>query len=612
MEKRRHGAGFWCSVVLVLGIVVSFGSREAEASLFVPPVAGPIRYSPCPVNSGSPFDENVPQDWYSVVWSGQYSEVTGSRCEGSGGHPGVDIRDAYGENTGDFGVFAIGAGIVIVKKNLGKGWGRTVVIQHDNVPGYGTIYSIYAHLASFEPIGGTVEAGQKIGTMGYSGLGNDPNQRHLHFQIEVNWNDLSKQGVERCSRKGKPFWPCYTGKDKKGMDIHLPYPSSDKTCGSEIDNCLTEKQRQEAAAYVAKNTINPMWLVETVSRSSWPMFQHDAQHTGHSTDTSIAPPLTQRWTYVADGMITSSPTIADGVVYFGSSGLVGSSDGKVHAVDANRGTVRWTYNTDPSIWSAASVSGNRIYVAGSSSLGAGTFLYALNASDGNEIWKVRLGPSGGGTSSPVVFDGVVYVGSGGSPSGSCPPEGHKVYAISTENGDVLWAAPIVDPNECRKDVLSSPAVTQDSVVVGTSGSCFVCPTVFAFDRLTGAFKWSAIAYTPYIFPAPSIAGGVVYVRSGGAGHGGDLIAFDEQTGTEVWRSGVGSFYNEGSPAIADGIVYTASGFQIHALDAITGATIWTVPAASAGTCAFGAFIRYPFFAVADGLMFIKSGHSCPR
>ena len=270
MEKRRNRARFWCSVVLLLGIVVLPGRGEAETSLFVPPVAGPIRYSPCPVNSGAPFDETRPQDWYSVAWSGQYSEVTGSRCEGSGGHPGVDIRDRYAEDNGDFGVYAIRDGVVIVKKYLGRGWGRTIVIQHDNVPGHGTLYSVYAHLKSFEPkirkekAGEvTVETGEKIGTMGYSGLG-DPAQRHLHFQIELKWNDSTAEG--RCSQRGKPFWPCYTDTDKKGRDILRPYPSSNKTCGPEIDNCLTEAQRQEAAAYVAKNTMNPMLLVEGSSQ----------------------------------------------------------------------------------------------------------------------------------------------------------------------------------------------------------------------------------------------------------------------------------------------------------------------------------------------------------
>src|SRR5262245_7708455 len=73
--------------------------------------------------------------------------------------------------------------------------------------------------------------------------------------------------------------------------------------------------------------------------SEWPMFQHDPQQTGNSNDTSISVQLTQRWNYPADSLITSSPTIANGTVY------IGSSDGKVHAVDSTNGTVKWVYDS---------------------------------------------------------------------------------------------------------------------------------------------------------------------------------------------------------------------------------------------------------------------------
>lgn len=342
--------------------------------------------------------------------------------------------------------------------------------------------------------------------------------------------------------------------------------------------------------------------------SNWPMFQFDAQHTGRSTDNvAISLPEVPTWTYQVGGMITSSPSIAGDVAYFGSS------DGKVHKFGATTGIGEVIYITGPSIWSAPAISGSAVYIVGASTLGEqAAFLYAFNANDGSEIWPpVFLGSGSRGVSHPVVFDDVIYVGNGSGPGpDACPPEGHWVNAISAETGDVLWQAQIIDPNECRKDVLSSPAVTQDTVVVGTGGSCFICPTVFAFDRLTGALKWSAVVFAPYINPAPSIADGTVYVNSGGAGNAGSIIAFDEQTGDELWETSIGSFYSQGSPAIDNGVVFTASGFSIHALNATTGVSIWNVPAENAGSCFTSAFIRYPFFAIADGMVFIKSGNEC--
>jgi outer membrane protein assembly factor BamB len=211
---------------------------------------------------------------------------------------------------------------------------------------------------------------------------------------------------------------------------------------------------------------------------SWPMFQHDAQLSGFSLDTSLSIPLTQGWTYTAAALISSAPTIVNGTVY------VGSYDGKVHALDALQGSAKWPQPFSLGIatsFSTAAVDQGRVYVVSGGDLNTGVdaFLHALDVGTGRELWKVRLA-LGFQTvqSSPIVFDGVVYVGSGGSGAGSCPPEGHKLYAVNAATGAILpgWPVPIVDPNECRKDILYAPAVTQNTVIVGTWGSCFVCPT----------------------------------------------------------------------------------------------------------------------------------------
>lgn len=339
--------------------------------------------------------------------------------------------------------------------------------------------------------------------------------------------------------------------------------------------------------------------------SPWPMFQHDAQHTGYSTDTTISPLLKQVWVYVIpEGIINSSPTINNGIVYVGSW----SNEGSVYAIDAVQGMLKWKYSIkSPTIFSSVATFGDKVYIA---STGSQTFedsyLYALSADTGSLIWRFRLGPPGAGSpSSPVVFGGVVYVGSSGGSA-----EDNKINAINAETGNLIWQTHIIDPYETRKWVQSSPAVTDDTVIVGTWGSCYWCPTLFAFDRTTGTQKWSAIVDTPYIFPAPSYSNGIIYVRSGGAGWSGDLIAFDEETGAEIWRKNVGNCFMEGSPAIADGIVYAGSGWNVFAFDAYTGNQVWSVPAVSAGSCDYAATIAYPFLAVANGMIFIKSNNAC--
>src|ERR1700691_3556891 len=72
--------------------------------------------------------------------------------------------------------------------------------------------------------------------------------------------------------------------------------------------------------------------------------------------TSNANELRLDWSYATANMVSSSPAVADGVVY------VGSNDGNVYALDAKTGANLWSFTT------------------------------------------------GGGASSPAVVDGVVYVG----------------------------------------------------------------------------------------------------------------------------------------------------------------------------------------------------------
>jgi murein DD-endopeptidase MepM/ murein hydrolase activator NlpD len=207
---------------------------------FVPPIHGNITHTDCPGG----------QSRYSMVWTGKYGGVDTDRCEGSGGHPGVDItrnRTITKES-----IFAIGKGTLIEKHlDITPGWGRYVVIRHDNVtyPNCNdcpkSVYSIYAHLNSIDPNlpekDKTVESDQEIGIMGQTGMLGGV---HLHLQIQPSWG-------------GKPFWPKYTNRLGKPQS----YPSS-KGRGGWLDSFLTEKQRQEAAQNISNNTINPMWLIE--------------------------------------------------------------------------------------------------------------------------------------------------------------------------------------------------------------------------------------------------------------------------------------------------------------------------------------------------------------
>ena len=85
-------------------------------------------------------------------------------------HAGID----YDGNTGD-SVIASRSGIVIFVGWRG-GYGRTIILQHNE--GFSTLY---AHLSAYSvSVDDAVQAGQKIGEVGSTGLSTGP---HLHFEI---------------------------------------------------------------------------------------------------------------------------------------------------------------------------------------------------------------------------------------------------------------------------------------------------------------------------------------------------------------------------------------------------------------------------------------------
>ncbi len=106
----------------------------------------------------------------------------------------------------------------------------------------------------------------------------------------------------------------------------------------------------------------------------WPMFRHDANHSGYSTSTA---PMTNQTTWInAIGASVTSPVITNGVVY------VGSSDGVVYALNAATGTKLWNYVTGSTVSSSLAVVNGVVYVASNDGN-----LYALNAASGSKLWS---------------------------------------------------------------------------------------------------------------------------------------------------------------------------------------------------------------------------------
>jgi outer membrane protein assembly factor BamB len=124
----------------------------------------------------------------------------------------------------------------------------------------------------------------------------------------------------------------------------------------------------------------------------------------------------ERWApFDTGGKIWTSPAVEDGTVY------VGNYERKLFAVSSTDGSLLWEIELPAAVSSSPVISGDSIYF--------GTFgrnLCAVDISDGSEKWKFEGGNWFWATQ--VVSDGVVYAG--------CLD--HNIYAIDASTGKELW------------------------------------------------------------------------------------------------------------------------------------------------------------------------------
>jgi outer membrane protein assembly factor BamB len=309
-------------------------------------------------------------------------------------------------------------------------------------------------------------------------------------------------------------------------------------------------KEQEMDEYV---TLDQVWAIG--SPKPWPMWRHDPEHT--ASGQSGPENLTLRWKFAAGGAVVSSPSVAEGIAYFGSQ------DKNVYAVDAWTGALVWKFNTSARIGSSPAVVDGRVYVGPDDG-----YVYCLNASNGGLLWSTFAGgyvPAYFAAainlrSSPTVVGGRVYVGS----------LDKNVYSLDANSGEIAW--------KYKTDgyITSSPAVV-DGVVYITSQE----PTsagLYMLDAANGnLIRRIAIPYVlasrgTDIHSSPAVAEGMIFAASNkrayygiNATTGNVTWAFEDQTAEEFIIA---------SPIYDNGRVFLVDEFFIVAVDAFTGRVLW--------------------------------------
>jgi outer membrane protein assembly factor BamB len=282
--------------------------------------------------------------------------------------------------------------------------------------------------------------------------------------------------------------------------------------------------------------------------------------------------LRVRWTFQTKEAVIASPTVADGVVY------VGSSDNFLYALDARTGRERWRFDAHGNVNSSCAVAGGKVFAVSLDGR-----IYAVNTKDGREVWSFATQGErrhvGAGMeyaapstelmpdpwdfflSSPCVADGTVYFGSGDG----------AVYALDAETGKERWHFKTSGP------VHASPALSDGVIYIGSFDSFF-----YALDAKTGALKWKyktgsddQVHLMTGIPGSAAVANQCVYFGS----RDGHFYALDAATGALRWKYSADGSWIVASPAVADGKVMftTSDSLKFVVLDAATGAIRLTLP-----------------------------------
>jgi len=323
------------------------------------------------------------------------------------------------------------------------------------------------------------------------------------------------------------------------------------------------------------------------------MFRADARHSGIYAGAGVPVLHGVKWKFRTGGAIVSSPAVAGGIVYFGSS------DHYLYALDEHSGVLRWKFATGSRVSSSPAVAGGRVYFGSYDS----TF-YALDAASGALVWKfatagerrfsgkhlhgaqpaaeVMPDPFDLFLSSPVVADAVVYFGSGDG----------NVYALDAGSGKLRWKFPTGNV------VHASPAIVDGTLYVGSWDSYF-----YALDAESGKQRWRfktgedpAINNQVGIQSSAVIADGTVYFGC----RDSHLYALDAASGRQRWAFSTGSSWVISSPTVRDGRVYfaTSDSSLVLALYAKDGAPEFS-----------SSFKHWPFFsspALAGDFLYIGS------
>jgi len=293
----------------------------------------------------------------------------------------------------------------------------------------------------------------------------------------------------------------------------------------------------------------------------------------------------------------ASPTIAEGIIYFGSLNDFKSST--FYAFDTMTGEEKWGKLLKGSVTTSPVISNEMLYFC----IDDG-FCYGVDKNTGHEHWAMSPEERILNTSNcdkcalrfsqPIVENTTLYVGS----------LDHNLYALDAQTGIMKWSF------NTGNSILNAPTISNGKIYLGSNdGNIYVIDAQTGIELLNFSIPASLDKNSePGIYATPLVDSTTIYAVNG------SLLAIDILSGDIRWQFSSSSPLGQiiGNPSMFENTIITPTMDAIYAIDKATGEPIWKFSDIKGGVF-FSPILENGsiYFGDSDGYLYIinaKTGH----
>ena len=316
--------------------------------------------------------------------------------------------------------------------------------------------------------------------------------------------------------------------------------------------------------------------------------------------------LKERWRYDASTTVTSTPTEAGGLVYFGTW------NGEVIALSEATGALRWhaslrvnpdeTYGGPRGVLGSIAIADGTAYAAS-----GGCEAAAFDAATGKEKWRrsiCDIAKNDDVYASPIVADGLVLIGI--DILADRPTDRGRELALDERTGATRWSMEPASYEGTGAGISTTPAIDPEArtayLGTGNPTPMYAPPpgddpgsdSIIAIDVATGKKLWTFGPVRPHdtqdddLFASPNRFNAGSRTKPkwaiGEGGKDGTYYAVSAVDGKALWHTSLAPLSSSarivGTAAVADGAIYVplfdGSSGMLSALRVADGAVLWHV------------------------------------